>query len=817
MKHLFILLAAMSFSIISIAQATRSGKVIGAIKDGGNMKIIDAATITLIRSGDSSLVNTAVTDKEGSFVFEKVRDGSYLVAANFIGHSLLYSAAFLVDEEHNDINVGVLQLFPVSKNLSEVVVATKKPLIERKADRTVVNVDAAISNAGTTALEVLEKSPGVTVDKDGNVSLKGKQGVMIMLDGKPSYLTGPELTNLLRSMPSANLDQIEIMTNPSAKYDAAGNAGIINIKTKKNKQVGFNGNINLAYGQGIYSKTNNSLNLNYRTGKFNLFALVSANYRKGFQHLDITRRYKNADKTLNAIFEQEADLNRINQNYNSKIGMDFYASKKTTFGVVLTGFTTPASEKNYNTSFLKNRYDVVDSIVTASSTEKSDWKNGAVNLNFRRQIDSTGRELTADVDYITYKSNRDQNFVNTSYFGNWAKKFTDNLVGELPSLINIYTAKVDYTHPLKSGLKVETGLKTSFVKTDNKAGYYNVLDNVKLPDYEKTNQFVYKENINAAYLNLSKEIKKWSLQTGLRLENTNIEGNQFGNPQRSDSSFKQQYTSLFPTLFVSYNANEKNQFSFSYGRRINRPDYEDLNPFLFFLDKYTYGGGNPFLKPSYANTLEASHTYKQFLTTTVNYTNTKNLLAEVFEQKEYATVIRKGNFGETNTASISMSAQIPVKKWWMLIAYNEYNYSQYKGLLNGENINMAAGNYLININNQITLKKGWSAELSGFYRTPGIEGQIKISDMGQVNVGVQKQVLKNKGSVKLNIRDLFYTMPVNGSINFQRTEATFAQRNDSRVATISFVYRFGKPIKGAQKRKTGGAGTEQNRVKAGNN
>ncbi len=817
MKHLFILLTAIGFSVISIAQTAGNNKIIGAIKDGGNQKIIDAATITLLKSSDSSLVKTAVTDKEGSFIFEKVREGSYLVAANSIGHSVVYSAPFLVGEKHNDINVGVLQLVPNTKNLKEVVVNTKKQLIERKADRTVINVDAAISNTGTTALEVLEKSPGVTVDKDGNVSLRGKQGVMIMLDGKPSYLTGPELTNLLRSMPSANLDQVEIMTNPSAKYDAAGNAGIINIKTKKSKQVGFNGNINLAYGQGIYAKTNNSLNLNYRTGKFNLFALVSANYRKGFQHLDITRRYKNADKTLNAIFEQEADLNRINQNYNSKIGMDFYASKKTTIGVVLTGFTTPSSEKNYNTSFLKNRYNVIDSIVTASSSEKSDWKNGAVNLNFRRQIDSTGRELTADVDYITYKANRDQNFVNTSYSRNWTKKFADNLVGELPSLINIYTAKVDYTHPLKSGLKVETGLKTSFVKTDNKAGYYNILDNVKLPDYEKTNQFVYKENINAAYLNLSKEIKKWSLQTGLRLENTNIEGNQFGNPQRTDSSFKQYYTSLFPTFFVSYNANEKNQFSFSYGRRINRPDYEDLNPFLFFLDKYTYGGGNPFLKPSYANTLEASHTYKQFLTTTVNYTNTKNLFADVFEQKGYATVVKKGNFGQTNTASISMSAQIPVKKWWMLIAYSEYNYSHYKGLLNGENINMAAGNYLINLNNQVTFKKGWSAELSGFYRTPGIEGQIKISDMGQVNVGVQKQVLKSKGSVKLNIRDLFYTMPVNGSINFQLTEATFAQRSDSRVATLSFVYRFGKPIKGAQKRQTGGAGTEQNRVKTSSN
>ena len=339
-------------------------------------------------------------------MFEKVNNGNYLVAASSIGHSLVYSTSFLVDENHSNITLDVLQLIASSKNLSEVVVNTKKQLIERKADRTIINVDAAISNAGTTALEVLEKSPGVTVDKDGNISLRGKQGVMIMLDGKPAYLTGQELTNLLKSMPSANLDQIEIMTNPSAKYDAAGNAGIINIKTKKNKQVGFNGNINLGYGQGVYGKTNNSLNLNYRTGQFNLFATVSANYRKNFQQLDITRRYKNADQTLNAIFEQGANLNRINQNYNSKIGADFYASKKTTIGVVLTGFTTPSSEKNYNTSFLKNNLAVVDSIVTASSYEKSDWKNGAVNLNFRRQIDSTGRELTADVDYITYKSNR---------------------------------------------------------------------------------------------------------------------------------------------------------------------------------------------------------------------------------------------------------------------------------------------------------------------------------------------------------------------------------------------------------------------------
>ncbi|MEP7144572.1 MAG: outer membrane beta-barrel family protein, partial [Ferruginibacter sp.] len=482
----------------------------------------------------------------------------------------------------------------------------------------------------------------------------------------------------------------------------------------------------------------------------------------------------------------------------------------------LTGFTTPSHQDGNNTSYLKGNTGVIDSIVTAASTEKSAWKNGAVNLNFRHQYDSTGRELTADLDYLTYNSHKDQNFTNTSYEPDWSEKNYDKLLGELPSVINIYSGKIDYTHPLKSGLKIETGLKTSFVETDNTAGYFKIIGNIKTPDYDKTNQFIYKENINAAYLNMSKEVKKWGLQAGLRVENTNYNGRQFGNPQRQDSAFKKSYTGLFPTMFVSYNLNPKNQFGFSYGRRINRPDYEDLNPFLFFIDKYTYGAGNPFLKPSYAHTFELSHTYNQFLTTTINYANTKDLFSETFEQKGYATVVKQGNFGSANSASVSVSAQIPIEKWWSATVYTEGNYNNYKGLLNGDNINIKAGNFLVNVTNQFKFKKGWSAELSGFYRTSGIEGQILIKPMGQLNAGIQKQVLKNKGTLKLNVRDILYTMTANGEINFQRTEATFRQQRDSRVVTLSFGYRFGKPISGVQKRKTGGAGTEQNRVKGGN-
>lgn len=814
MNKFFSLLAAMS--IVLSGNAQTGGKISGSIKDGGNQKIIDAATISLLKAKDSSLIKLAVTDKAGNFFFENVKEGNYILLATSIGHSKTYSKAIELTPASNSIDAGVLQLIPVEKSLKEVTLTSKKPFIERKLDRTIVNVDAMISNTGSTALEVLEKAPGVTVDKDGNISLKGKQGVMIMLDGKQTYLSGPELTNMLRNMSSNQLDQIEIMTNPSAKYDAAGRSGIINIKTKKNRQIGFNGTVNTAYTQGIYSRTSNSLSVNYKNGKVNLFSTLSGNYRNNYQELDIYRRYTNGDKTTKAIFEQNSFSTRHRGNYNAKMGADFYVSKKTTFGVVVSGNTNPEAQNGENTSYLKSSSGSVDSIVQALSSEHASWKSASVNLNFRHVFDSTGRELTADADYIRYKADKKQNFYNTSYTPQWVLKSSDNLVGELPSDIKIYSAKLDYSHPLKKGAKMEAGLKSSFVETDNTAGYFNVVGQLKTPDYDKTNRFDYKENINAGYLNFSKEMKKWSIQTGLRLENTNYKGHQYGNPLKQDSSFDRSYTSLFPTLFVGYNPTQKNQFSFSYGRRINRPDYEDLNPFLFFLDKYTYGAGNPFLRPMYSHVFEASHTYKQFLTTTLNYSHTKDLFNETFQQKDFATIVSQGNYGVMNDASISISAQIPVAKWWNMNVYTEAKYNQFKGLLYGDNINVDATTYLGNVSNQFKFKKGWSAEVSGFYRTRGIEGQIQVKALGQLTTAVQKQVLKNKGTLKFTVNDILNSRNPRGEINFQNTEAKFRQHQDNRVATLGFSYRFGKPIKGIQKRKTGGAGDEQNRVKGAN-
>ncbi len=813
MKYLFNLLTALSITTVSLAQTT--GKITGSVKDATNQQILNA-TISLLKNTDSSILKTVVANQQGVYTIENIKKGGYLVAASSAGHKTVYSKLVTISAAVPSVSLPVLQLETINKDLKEVTVTSKKLFIERKIDKTVINVDASVTNAGTTAMDVLEKSPGVTVDKDGNISLKGKQGVMVMLDGKPSYLTGADLANLLRSMSSANLEQIEIMTNPSAKYDAAGNSGIINIRTKKNKQKGFNGNASLAYGQGVYGTTNNSLNLNYRNGKFNVFSTLSVNHRNSYQQLDINRIYHNEAQTVTAIFTQNGRMLRSNSNNSLKVGADYYATKKTTIGIVLTGFSNDKNNTSLNTSYLKNASNMLDSIAVSTTSEKGTWKNDGANINLRHQFDSTGRELTMDADYVRYNSSNNQPFNNVTYLPNGNISSSNLLIGELPSTINIYSAKADYTHPLKSGLKIETGVKTSFVNTDNTAGYFNVVNNVKVPDYEKTNRFKYKENINAAYLNASKEIKKWGFQAGLRLENTNYSGNQFGNPQKPDSSFKKSYVGLFPTMFVSYKPSDKNQLSFSYGRRINRPAYEDLNPFMFYLDKYTYGEGNPFLRPSYANVLEVSHTYNEWLTTTINYSHTKDLFNEMFEQRGFATVIKQGNFASADNASLSISAQKPVTKIWTAIIYAEANYNEYRGLTYGSSNKKTGSNYLINITNQFKFNKGWSAELSGFYRTKGIEGQISINPLSQINAGVQKEILKKKGTLKLNIRDAFFSMVQNGKVDLINTDATFHQYSDSRVLTLGFAYRFGKPINGMQKRKSGGAGDEQNRVKGAN-
>jgi hypothetical protein len=437
-KSLSLLTVALTIlSLVGYAQ-TKTGQAFGTVIDG-SQKIIESSTITLLRAKDSSVAKISVADKNGKFEFERIPEGKYFVSVSAIGHRKGYSEVFEITPEKNSVTLKTIELAPQSKALAGVTVTAKKPLVEQKIDRTIINVEASITNVGSSALEVLEKSPGISVDKDGNISLKGKEGVMILIDGRPTQLGGADLANMLRSMNANQLDQIEIMTNPPAKYDAAGNAGIINIKTKKNRQLGYNGSANVGYSQGRYPKFNEGLNLNYRVNKVNIFTNLSHNYNMNYNILTIQRNFRDkTTKELLSHFDQVARMRNESNSVNGKLGLDYFAGKNTTVGIVLTGFSSDRSNTNRNVTDIFNTNGSTTSQTRAFSTGKQDWKNFSTNLNFRQVLDTSGKELTADLDYITYDSKNHTSMIN-SYFnesGNSTDK-SDTLLGSLPQNIEI--------------------------------------------------------------------------------------------------------------------------------------------------------------------------------------------------------------------------------------------------------------------------------------------------------------------------------------------------------------------------------------------
>lgn len=818
MKKLTILLLVL-FATFNLFAQEKSGNITGKVTDQSGQKIIDAATLSLFKAGDSSLFKTNLSDKEGKFSFENVAPGTYYITASFVGYLNTQSEILNVNGDSH-VKVDVLKLEKNETALKGVVISATKPFIERKIDRTVINVDASITNAGTTALEVLEKSPGVTVDKDGKVSLKGKDGVMIMLDGRPSYLSGQELANLLKNMSSSNIEQIEIMTNPPAKFDASGNSGVINIKTKKNKMKGMNGSLTAGIMQSKLTTTNNSLNLNYRNEKFNIFGNYSYSFWQRQNDTYIQRRFRNSSHEIETIFNQKATSDNNSSAHNFKVGMDFYATKKTTIGGVISGYLNPSSSNNFNRTDLMDANSIIDSVVTSLNTQDEFDKNVSANLNLRHSFDSTGKEFSIDLDYIGYDQKSDMQLISNYLYPDLSQKRPSaDLTGNLPSHVKIYSAKSDFTFPLTKDMKIETGVKTSYVTTDNDALYQVVNTGIKIVDNGKTNHFIYSENINAGYINFSTQIKKWGFQAGLRAENTNAKGNQKGNETRKDSSFTKEYTNLFPTMYVSYTANQKNTFSVNYGRRIDRPAYQDLNPFLYFLDEYTYNAGNTLLQPQFSDNFELTHTYSGFLNTTLNYSETHDAFTQVLKQinNERKTYQTKENLATKTNYGIAVSANFPVMKFWNTNIYTNVGTSRYKGALDGGFLDVSQTMFMGNVSNQFKLKNGWNAELSGFYRSRGIEGQIVVNPMWRMDAGVQKQILKKKGTLKLSVRDLFNSFnSMKASVNYQDIDLNINNKRDSRTVSLTFSYRFGKTLKSTRARNSGAA-DEESRIKSSGN
>jgi iron complex outermembrane recepter protein len=799
------------FSMISTAGFSQSPtEITGTVTDTKKVPV-ESANISLMKKPDSALVKMAMSDKQGKFSFSGIPYGNYFVSVSSVNAVTGYSNSFQFTATSPAVELDSIILDIQSKSLNAVSITGKKPAVEQKIDRMVVNVDASVTNVGATALEVLEKSPGVSIDKDGNISLKGMSQVLIMIDGKPTYLSGSDLTNLLANMSSNQLNQIEIMSNPSAKYDAAGNAGVINIKTKKSLTQGFNGSITLGYGQGVYPKSNNSLMLNYRTDKINAFVNFGYNLNNGFMDFNIQRNFYDTNGMKTSELDQLS--NRINKTHNTnlKLGLDYYISPNTTIGFVTSGFIAPQAQDGNTSSYLKGAGGDTLSIEKTIRTVDNTWKNGAINVNFHT-VPGINQDLSANFDYLHYDFSGNQLINGDTYNPDMVLQSSNDIKNILPLMIDIYSGRLDYAQTFKNNIHFEAGIKSSLVNTSNTSDYYNLVNDQWAPDSLFSSGFTYSENINAAYINLNNKFGKWTVQAGLRFENTHYQGVQTAVNKSNDSSFSRLYNNLFPTAFISYEADKNNQIALTFGRRIDRPVYTQLNPFISFIDKYTYSTGNPFLQPQYGTNIELSHMYKNILTTTFNYTVIQDMINETLIHQDSVIIRSLGNIGTRYNFGISESATIPFTNWYTGIFFVNLFQNKYDGAIDGYPLKASQVTVAFNINNQFRFKGGWAAELSGTYTSQSREeGQAIVLPIGQVSAGLSKSILNNKANIRLNVRDIFYTNTPREIQNFQDVQSTLSFKRDTRVFNIAFVYRFG--ITAKPKQVNAKPTDEQERVK----
>jgi iron complex outermembrane recepter protein len=786
MRKMMMLVAAQ----LLIAAAVMAQKTGGTVKDEQG-KPLAGATVSLKKAKDSAVVKLAVTNPAGKYEFANITPGNYFVAVSFVGYMPASSPVFEVSGS-GETNAPDLAVAKAAGNLKGVTVTSKKPMIEVKADKTILNVEGSINAVGQDALELLRKSPGVMVDKDDNITLAGKNGVQVYIDGKPSPLAGADLAAYLKNMQSAQIEAIEIITNPSAKYEAAGNAGIINIRLKKNKSY------------GIFSKYNAGLSLNNRNKRMNVFGNYNYNRARNESFMNLYR------KQLDTLFDQKGTMNFRNSGHGFKVGADYFINKRSTIGLLVNGNLGNSDFGNYSrTPISYIPTGVVSRVLIADNSSISERNNANFNINYR-YADTSGRELNMDADYGVYRIKSDQmqpNFYFDPTGSILQSKFVYNMVA--PTNIDIYAFKTDYEQNFKKG-RLGIGGKISYVKSGNNFERYNIISSGKTLDTLRSNNFNYTENINALYVNYNRAFKGFMIQVGLRAENTNSEGRSDGYKQNGsgykvyDSTFTRHYTNLFPSAAITFNKNPMSQWSLSYSRRIDRPAYQDLNPFEFKLDEYTFQKGNTELRPQYTNSFGVSHTYKYRLTTQLNYSHVNDVFTQLIDTAEKSkSFITKKNLATQDIVSMSISYPFQYKSY-SAFATLSGNYSHYKANFGtGRTIDLDAVSFNFYAQQSIRFAKTWTAEMSGWYASPGIwQGTFESKEMWAIDMGLQKSIMQNRGTVKVSVSDIFQTMRWAGTSNFAGQFLRAGGGWESRQFKLNLNWRFGNTqVKAARQRK----------------
>ncbi len=797
MRNLLLLLLCVLTGAVSYAQ-----QITGNVKDEQG-KNLQGATVALKKLKDSSVVKLGITNTNGNYTFANIVTGSYFINTSHIGYAVKNSPSFEASSE-GITTVPEISLMKSSGTLKDVAVTSLKPMVEVKADKTILNIEGSVNAVGQDALELLRKSPGVMVDKDDNLSLSGKNGVQVYIDGRPTPLSGADLAAYLKSMQSSSIEAIEIITNPSAKYEAAGNAGIINIRLKKNKSLGTNGSVNAGYSIGKFPKYNTGFALNHRNKKINAFGNFNYNNNRGENYMNFKRTQ------LDTLFDQKTIMNPKGNNQNFKVGLDYFINNKSTLGIMLNGNMGENVFGNKSTtdiSYLPSGELV--KILTANNSTVGERRSGNLNLNYKYSV-AGGKDLNIDADRGLYRIKSNQMQPN-NYYDKTGVLYSTRVYNFIaPADIDIYSLKTDYEQNFEKG-RLGIGGKTAFVKTSNVFNRYDIFSGNRFYDSTRSNTFNYKENINALYINYNRAFKGLMVQFGVRMENTNLEGISDGFKwngskfMENESGFKRNYTDFFPSGAITFNKKPTSQWGLRYSRRIDRPAYQDLNPFEFKLDDYSFQKGNIDLRPQYTNSFAVTHTYKYTLNTTLNYSHVNDVFTQLVDTTERSkSFLTKKNLATQDVVSLNISYPFS-KKWYSVFSNLNSSYSHYKADFGaGRTVDLDA--FAFNIYQQHTFKLGkdYTAELSGFFNSPSIwQGTFKTSSMWGVDAGLLKTILKGQGTVKIAVSDIFKTMQWKAKSVFAGQTLDGGGGWESRLFKINLGYRFGNnQVKAARQRKT---------------
>jgi outer membrane receptor protein involved in Fe transport len=772
-------------------------KIQGVVRDNAN-QAIPFANILLLNAKDSSLVKGSVSNETGAFIFENSKTGRFLLAASMVGYDKKYSAVF--ETGQSDTPEFILILKESSKNLNEVSVVAKKPLFEQQIDKLVVNVESSITATGGTVLEVLERSPGITVNRQSNsLAMGGKSGVMVMLNGKLTRLPMDAVIQMLEGMSASTIEKIEIISTPPARYDAEGDAGIINIVTKKNLNYGTNGSISATLGYGWYERPAGVLSLNHRAQKFNIYGDYSFLRNHMWEEYTSGRRIQQS----NGLESIDVITNRfiINTIHTAKIGFDYDFTPKTTLSGLVSGF--------YNNYLLNTPSVSAYSGKNESMTQNLDifrqnlWENILFNLSLRHQFKNKN-ELSFDVDHLSYYNENPSNYeVKINDTSNPSTDFQKIRIAKKAD-VSLWVMKTDFTKPLPKNGKFEFGAKASINDLNNDVLLETFTQNnwVQEPDF--TQKYLLSENIEAVYTNLNYPISaSTNFQGGLRYEwtQTDIYNNE------GTSIVRRRYGNLFPSVFFTHKLSKNHSLNFSYSRRITRPSFRDLAPFLYFTDLNTYYHGNEFLFPTISNAFQAGYTLKNTFVFSLRYSIDNNGIALLphIDPINNRFYYYPENISNQNTFAFNAGIPVILTKWWQSQNSVSIFWQKSRTTFQEVPVSREAWSPRINSSHTFKLPNKFTAELNLFYMGSSIFGIQKQRARSQISVGLQKILSGNNGTLRLNISDIFWTNKVHWitvvpTINLDEKGGV---RLEPRVIRLTYTRSFGnQKVKAAKTRAT---------------